>query len=103
MTVRRLVVCVAVMVSVSLVSIYHHAQAVRYGYQLGRLQADSARLRQSLASLEGRVTMLASPVRLRAENDRLQLGLVAPSNWRDAQSAVALARASEQTQDLISR
>jgi hypothetical protein len=91
------------MVAISLVSVYHHAQAVRYGYRLGRLQADSARLRQSLASLEGRVTMLASPSRLRSENDRLQLGLVAPSSWRDTEPAIALARAAEPTQDIIAR
>jgi len=78
-------------VAVAIVNIYYHALSVQYGYELGRLQAKSTRLRVSIAALEGRVTMLASPARLKSENERLQLGLVGPSNWGQAPTAVAAA------------
>ncbi len=96
MTVRRLLTCMAVVVAICLVNVYHHAQVVRYGYQLGRLQEQNSRLAVSLASLEGRVTALASPTRLRGENERQQLGLVGPSQWQDQRSAVAFAQLGEE-------
>ena len=91
MRVRRILFCILAIVSIAIVNIYYQALAVQHGYELGRLQTKSARLRVSIASLEGRVTMLASPSRLKAENDRLQLGLVAPSKWQQPATALASA------------
>ncbi len=89
MTVRRLVVCILAVVAIAIVSIYHHALAVKYGYELARLEKQSSELRVSIATLEGRITTLASPARLKIENDKLQLGLVGPSNWQQPPTAVA--------------
>ena len=72
MSVRRLVVCMLAVVAIAIVNIYYHALCVHFGYELGRLQAIGARLRVSINALEGRVTMLASPARLKSENERLK-------------------------------
>lgn len=98
MTVRRLIICMVAVVGISIVNIYHHALTVKYGYQLGRVQAESAHVKVSIATVEGRVAELSSPSRLRAENERMQLSLVDPGNWRRAERALAsveLAEASE--------
>ena len=94
MTAGRVIICMAVMVSISIVNIYHHALSVKHGYELGEVQAESARMKVSIASLEGRVAMLAAPKRLRAENERMQLALVDPGNWRDSGRAVIYASAA---------
>jgi len=91
MTVRRVIICMAAVVAISIVNIYHHALSVKYGYELGRVQAESAELKISLASLEGKIAMLSSPQRLRVQNDRMQLALVDPGDWRDGGRAVAWA------------
>jgi hypothetical protein len=104
MRVRRILVCILAIVAIAIVNIYHQALAVQYGYELGRLQTKSAQLRVSIAALEGRVTMLASPSRLKAENDRLQLGLVAPSKWQQPPTAVAsMGLAGESERGLVRR
>lgn len=92
MRISRFVVCILAIAAIAIVNIYHQALAVQYGYELGRLQAKSAQLRVSIAALEGRVTMLAGPSRLKAENEKLQLGLVGPSKWQQPATAVATAR-----------
>jgi cell division protein FtsL len=91
MTVRRLIICMVAVVAISIVNVYHHALSVKHGYRLGRLQAESARLKVSIANLEGEVAMLSSPARLRMENERMQLALVDPGNWREPETAVAYA------------
>jgi hypothetical protein len=91
MTVRRLIICMVAVVAVSIVNIYHHALCVKHGYELGRIQAQSAELKISIADLEGQVAMLANPARLRQENERMQLALVAPGDWRESERAVAYA------------
>jgi len=103
MTVRRLVVCLLAVVAISIVSVYYHALAVQAGYELARTEAKCARLRVSISSLEGTVTMLASPSRLRAENERLQLGLVGPSKWQQAPTALASARLDSDRQARLAR
>lgn len=103
MKVRRLLFCILAIVAIAIVNIYYQALSVQYGYELGRLQAKSARLRVSIASLEGNVTMLASPGRLKAENDRLQLGLVAPSRWQQPATALASSRITQNAERGVSR
>lgn len=104
MTVRRLVICMVAVVAISIVNVYHHALSVKHGYRLGRVQAESARLKVSIANLEGKVAMLSSPARLRLENDRMQLSLVDPGNWREAERAVAYAEvAGRARRDLLNR
>ncbi len=104
MTVRRFVVCMLAVAAIAIVSVYYHALAIQSGYQLARTEEKCARLRVSIAALEGSVTMLASPNRLRAENDRLQLGLVGPSKWQQAPTALASAeRGSEPSTRLARR
>jgi len=92
MSTRRFIVLTLAAVVIAIVMIFNHARSVQYGYELSLLQEKNARLRVSIAQLEGSVTMLASPSRLRAENDRLQLGLVGPSRWREPATAVATAK-----------
>lgn len=103
MTMRRLVVCLLVVVAIAIVGIYHNALVTKSGYELGRLQAQNSRLKISLAALEGRVTQLASPSRLRGQNDRMQLGLVGPSNWQEAPALPAYARLDEADGILLNR
>ncbi len=103
MTVRRLIICMAAVVAISIVNIYHHALSVKYGYELGALQAENASLKVSIADLEGRVAELSSPARLRAENERMQIALVDPGNWRRAERAVASADLVEDSQAGIVR
>ncbi|MHC4711647.1 MAG: hypothetical protein ACYTAN_00065 [Planctomycetota bacterium] len=98
MTVRRLIICMSAVVAVCIVNICHHALCVKQGYELGRVQAESARLKVAVATLEGNVAMLAHPARLRAENERMQLALVDPGNWRDADRALAMAEFAEAPQ-----
>ena len=95
MTVRRFIICISAVVAVCIVNIYHHALYVKQGYELGRVQAESARLKTSIASLQGNVAMLAHPSRLRAENERMQLALMDPGGWREADRALAMAQAGE--------
>ena len=92
MKVRRFFMCILAIVAIAILNIYYQSLAVQYGYELGRLQTRSSQLRVSINSLEGKVTMLAGPVRLKAENDRLQLGLVVPSKWQQPATALATAR-----------
>jgi len=103
MTLRRLVVLIVAVVAICIVNVYHHALAVKYGYEIGRLQATNAQMQNSIAVLEGRVAMLGSPSRLRGENDRLQLGLVSPSRWHEAPTAVALARLTPSEPEIVER
>jgi hypothetical protein len=95
MSVRRLIICMGAVVAVSIVNVYHHALCVKHGYEIGSVQADCAELRVSIADLEGQVAMLASPARLRSENERMQLALVDPGDWREAERAVAYADAAD--------
>ncbi len=91
MTVRRVIICMAAVVAISIVSIYHHASSVKYGYEMGRIRTQDTALRASIASLEGRVAMLASHHNLRAQNERMQLALVNPGDWREGARAIAWA------------
>jgi len=95
MTVRRVIICMVAVVVVSIVNIYHHALCVKHGYELGSVQARSAELKVEIASLEGRVAMLAAPARLRAENERMQIALVDPGDWRDGGRGAAYASVDE--------
>lgn len=95
MTVRRVIICMAVVVAISIVNIYHHALSVKYGYDLGKVQAESTRLKVSIATLEGEIAMLANPARLRAQNKSMQLALVDPGDWRDSERAFAWAQLAE--------
>jgi hypothetical protein len=95
MTVRRCLICMSLVVAVCIINIYYHALYVKQGYELGRIQAESARLKTSIASLQGEVAMLAHPARLRAENERMQLALMEPGDWREADRALAMAQVAE--------
>ena len=103
MTVSRFVFCLVAIVAISLMNVYYRAQAVHDGYQLGRVQKESADLRVKISYLEGKVSALASPARLRAENERLQLGLVAPSGWQTEPTAVADATRYDIERGLVRR
>lgn len=103
MSIRRLVIVIVAVVAVSIVNIYHHALSVKYGYELSSVQRENSTLRVSIASLEGKVTQLASPSRLRAENERMQLSLVAPGQWRQTERAIAMAENDRETEPGVFR
>lgn len=101
MTVRRVIICMTVVVAISIVNIYHHALSVKYGYDLGKVQAESTRLEVSIATLEGEIAMLASPARLRAQNESMQLALVDPGGWRESERAFAWAQLAETSEPAL--
>lgn len=103
MSVRRLVFCVVAVAAICLANVYYRARAVQYGYELGSVHGQSDQLRTSIASLEARVTALGSPARLLSQNDKFQLGLVGPSKWQQAPTALASASVDDSERGLVRR